>query len=212
MEWFGPLRSLIWHNAGFGSLRSIRRHIEDVEPRYDPTVVPLHHNHDQQSGSGQASQPIKSNPGIVPSGYYSVADYHELYLSGKISPVAVARILLPLIRRDTSPPGEHSIAWFETKVEEVMAAARASARRYKEGKALGILDGVPVTVKDDYDIHGYKTTLGSKNDYTTIPKDGTSTTNWCVRQLEQSGAIILGKASMHEFGLGELLASFFSVS
>lgn len=207
MEWIGPLRNIIWHNAGFGDLRSIRPHIEDIEPRYDPTVVPITAH--EKGSSSATPNPVTSRLDIDPSGYYSVLDYHQLYLKGEISPVAVVRAILPLIRRDTSPPGEHSVAWLETKFEAVMAAARASAQRYKEGKALGPLDGVPTAIKDDYDIQGYKTTLGSRNDYTGIPKKDTPITNWCVTRLEEAGAIILGKLSMHEFGLGRTTFSFF---
>jgi hypothetical protein len=212
MEWLPPVRNFAWRNAGFGSLRSIRAHIEDYEPRFDPTVVPLHHYHHQHdealspAPADVDAEPLKSKPNLPASGYYSVTDYHALYLANEISPVAVAKVLLPLIRRDTTPPGEHSVAWFETRVEDVLAAARASARRYREGRPRGILDGVPVAVKDDYEIQGYKTSLGSRNDYTCVPKDGESTTNWCVRQLEEAGAVILGKSSMHEFGLGKFLS------
>ena len=36
--------------------------------------------------------------------------------------------------------------------------------RYKEGKYLGPLDGVPFAVKDEYEVDGYLTCLGSRND------------------------------------------------
>lgn len=136
------------------------------------------------------------------SGYYSVADYHRLYLSGEITPLAVAKALIPLIRRDVDNPSRYSTAWFETKVDLVMKAARESTRRYKEGKPLGPMDGVPTAVKDEYDIDGYRTCLGSRNDYTSHSTDGSSRTSWAVRKLEEAGVILLGKLSMHEFGLG----------
>jgi Asp-tRNA(Asn)/Glu-tRNA(Gln) amidotransferase A subunit family amidase len=68
--------------------------------------------------------------------------------------------LLPLIRRDTNPPGEHSIAFLDSKVNLVEAAAAASTERYKQGRPLGPLDGVPIAVKDEVELEGYKKSLG----------------------------------------------------
>lgn len=114
----------------------------------------------------------------------------------------MAKAILPLIRGDTTPPGEHSIAWFETRHDLVLAAAEASTLRWKEQRPLGPLDGVPTAIKHDYDIEGYKTNLGSLNDYTTTKAAlGQSTTSWCVKKLEDAGVINLGKLSMHGFGL-----------
>ena len=131
--------------------------------------------------------------------YYSVADYRQLYLSGTLTPTDVAEALLPLIRRDIPNPTEHSLAWFETRADKVLAAARESTRRYREGRSLGPLDGVPTAVKDEYDVAGYRTCLGSRNTYASA--DDGHETSWCVRQLEAAGALLLGKLSMHEFGL-----------
>jgi Asp-tRNA(Asn)/Glu-tRNA(Gln) amidotransferase A subunit family amidase len=141
--------------------------------------------------------------------YYTVADYHRLYVSGELTPTAVAKAILPLIRKDTSPPGEHSIAFFDSKVDLVLAAAEASTLRYKEKRPLGPLDGVPTAIKDEYDIEGYITCLGSKNDYTGKSKDGAPITSWCVKKLEEAGAVNVGKLHMHEFGLGTSLIPLF---
>ena len=145
------------------------------------------------------------------SRYYSAADYHALYLRGEITPLDVATTLLPLIRRDANPPGEHSVAFFETRENLVLEAARASTERYRIGQPLGPLDGVPTAVKDEYDMDGYSTCLGSRNDYTgkitePVPRESqvhapATTTSWLVRRLVRAGAMIIGKTSMHEFGL-----------
>ena len=140
--------------------------------------------------------------------YYSVADYQTLYLSGELTPTAVARTLLPLIRRDTTPCGDYSIAWLDSRIDLILAAADASTLRYKENRPLGILDGVPTAVKDEYDVQGYRTCLGSRNDYTKETATNRSITSWSVARLEEAGAINLGKLSMHEFGLGESLSSW----
>ena len=77
-------------------------------------------------------------------------------------------------------------------------AAEASTLRYLQGRPLGILDGVPIAVKDEVDLDGYKKTLGSARDYT---REGGGT-SWCVKKWEEEGAIIIGKLNMHELGMG----------
>ncbi|KAK3394928.1 amidase signature domain-containing protein [Podospora didyma] len=208
MEWLRWLREYVWRNAGFGSLRNIIAHIEDYEPWFEPQVVPALEplgtdgaDDDKDLVLPKPVEEAKPRPRAAypEARYYSVSDYRELYLSGALTPLQVIEALLPLIRRDVARPTEHSKAWFETKVGRVLEAARASTQRYMENSSLGPLDGVPTGVKDEYDMEGYRTTLGSKNTY-TAPDDQASTT-WCVRKLEAAGAIILGKLSMHEFGL-----------
>lgn len=197
------MRWQVWKNAGFASLRRVRGHIEHVEPRFDPTVFPLEatgSDHELGEEGEQGSEDdIKS---LLQN---SVATYRSLYLSGELTPLDVVQAILPLIRRDLSPPGEHSVAWFDVRVDQVLDAAKASTLRYQTKESLGPLDGVPTTVKDEYDIEGYVTSLGSVNDYTGQQSDNDSITSWCVVKLQEAGAIVMGKVSMHEFGLGNSL-------
>ena len=186
-------------------MRKIRKHLDDYEPRYDPTVIPIIHS-SVSVDSGDNTRTDSNNPTLeksVEKKYYSVADYHALYLCGELTPIAVAKAILPLIRRDISPPGGHSIAWWDSRVDLILAAAEASTLRYKNKSSIGILDGIPTGVKDEYDVDGYRTCLGSKNDYTFEAARGQSITSWCVQKLEEAGAVNLGKLSMHEFGLGK---------
>ena len=131
--------------------------------------------------------------------HYTCGDYHQAYLSGEVTPRAVIDAILPLIRRDVSPPGEHRFAFISVQVDLVRKAADASTERYKQGKPLGPLDGVPIAMKDDGELDGYKRTMGSKLDLTN-PSGGTE---WSVKKMEEAGAIVIGKTVMHEFGLGE---------
>jgi Asp-tRNA(Asn)/Glu-tRNA(Gln) amidotransferase A subunit family amidase len=135
-------------------------------------------------------------PRINARQHYTSADYVSLYKFGKLTPSDVAEALIPLISKD--PEGEYSIAFLESKVELVREAGKASTKRYQEGKSLGPLDGVPVAVKDEVDLKGYKRTLGSALDFTNKDNE----TAWCVQQWEEAGAIVIGKTNMHEIGLG----------
>ena len=84
-------------------------------------------------------------------------------------------------------------------MDAVLAAAQASTERYKSGTPLGPLDGVPVAVKDEVHLKGYKRTVGTKLDF----KNGIDETSWCVKKWEEAGAVIIGKTTMHECGCGE---------
>ena len=186
-------------------MRKIRRHLDDYEPRYDPTVIPSANfsSHLSAEDALQSSSDPSTTENLLEKKYYSVADYHALYLSGEVTPTAVVKVLLPMIRRDISPPGKHAVAWWESRSDLIMAAAEASSMRYKNKRPIGILDGVPTGIKDEYDVDGYRTCLGSKNDYTPEAARGQSITSWCVKKLQEAGAINLGKLSMNEFGLGK---------
>ncbi|KAI5298222.1 hypothetical protein KEM56_004235, partial [Ascosphaera pollenicola] len=185
---FGFIQSYLWHNAGFGVIRDIAD-LDHYSPRYDPTVIPATN---PDAKPRELPHPSRRTGD---EGYYSTADYRALYLAKETTPSAVVEALLPLIRRDITPPGEHSVAFVESKVELVRQAAAESTKRYEQGRSLGPLDGVPIAVKDEVDVAGYRRTVGSALDFTG-PK-----TSWCVEVLEKAGAVLVGKTNMHEFGL-----------
>lgn len=73
-------------------------------------------------------------------------------------------------------------------------AARASDRRRAQGKTLGPLDGIPIAVKDLFDLSGFPTAGGSRAYASDIaPKDS----NVCAR-LKAAGAVIAGKTTTPE--------------
>ena len=60
------------------------------------------------------------------------------------------------------------------------------------------LHGIPVVVKDNYDVVGMPTTAGSIALADWYPPDD----SFQVARLKEAGAVILGKANMHEFAYG----------
>lgn len=205
MEWFRIIREAAWHNAGFDSLRKIQVYLKDYEPHYEPTIIPLPLSESEAKARGrkdQLSALLRENDRPHDLGLYSVADFRALYLSGELTPTDVVKAILPLIRPNGIQPGKHSIAWTEIKLDQILKAAEASTQRYNNKQSLGPLDGIPSGIKDDYDLDGYATTLGSATDHAGVVSDETSSTSWLARKLEDAGVIILGKLHMHEFGLG----------
>ena len=191
---FNSVAAYLWKNAGFDVLRSIKE-LDDYEPRYDPTVVPGKVEGGASHVFLKTSSELEGQGGIVSTRHhYSIGDYNAAYRSGRTSPTTVAETLLNIL----SSSSKYDTVFVDVRKKEILTAAEESTLRFKEGKSLGILDGVPLAVKDEVDLSGCSKTLGSANDLTA--ENGV--TSWCVRKWEEAGAVILGKLNMHEFGLG----------
>ena len=79
--------------------------------------------------------------------------------------------------------------------EEALAAAKQAEAAVVRGDSLGLLHGVPVTVKDSFDMAGLPTLAGSK--FRLGHRGGVDAT--AVARLRAAGAIILGKTNCPEF-------------
>lgn len=76
------------------------------------------------------------------------------------------------------------------------AAARESEKRWVAGRPLGLLDGVPCTVKDLVDLAGFPTRRGSRlSSADPVPHDAPAALG-----LKSAGAVILGKTTTTEYG------------
>lgn len=126
--------------------------------------------------------------------FYTSADYVNAYKSKNTTPTAVAEYLLNIIKEPA-----HKLAFIQIKDDLTLEAAKKSTERYLKGTPLGPLDGVPIAVKDEVDVHGYNKTFGSAK----VFDRGEGETTWSVKRLEEAGAIIIGKTNMHELGTGD---------
>ncbi len=84
-------------------------------------------------------------------------------------------------------------------VDEQRARAEADLadERRRRGEPLGVLDGLPMTVKDSLRTAGLRTTVGSKALAGYVPKLDCLP----VARLRSAGAIVFGKTNMPAFGL-----------
>jgi hypothetical protein len=101
-----------------------------------PTVIPLHPGLSSSYTPNLAPESFKSVPANAPGRYRSISEYHALYVSGELTPLAVVEALLPLIRRDIDQPSNHSVAFIDCHSKAVLEAAKASTLRYQQGKPL----------------------------------------------------------------------------
>lgn len=79
--------------------------------------------------------------------------------------------------------------WVVLNEDGARAAADASARRYREGRPLSVIDGMPVGIKDLIETKDMPTQMGCAAFDGHFPKNDSAV----VRALRDAGAIILGK-------------------
>ena len=120
-----------------------------------------------------------------------VADAARQVKSVELSPVTLAQALLERID-DLDPALQ---AWVTVDREDVLTTARQREEEAQQGRAPGLMHGVPVGLKDIFYTEGMKTTACSRIYADFVPEyDAT-----CVAKLKEAGAIILGKAVTTEF-------------
>ncbi|MGH8957448.1 MAG: Asp-tRNA(Asn)/Glu-tRNA(Gln) amidotransferase subunit GatA [Acidimicrobiia bacterium] len=82
--------------------------------------------------------------------------------------------------------------------EGAMAAASGSDERWRRGEPRGLLEGIPLAVKDNFCTRNLETTCGSQilAGYRP-PYDATA-----VARLREAGAVLIGKTNCDEFAMG----------
>ncbi len=161
-----------------------------VSEHAEPTErAPLCERHASPAPVGAADAAPVATP------FESVADFARAYREGSSTPARVVeRALAAIESSDARAPALRAVV--ACRPREVREDAQASTRRYATGHALGPLDGVPVVVKEEFDVRGYATTGGTR--FLTTPA---TTDAAVVQKFREAGAIVLGKANMHEIGI-----------
>ncbi|OTB00827.1 hypothetical protein M426DRAFT_15054 [Hypoxylon sp. CI-4A] len=188
-----------WKNAKFGLPKDILG-LHNYDWNLQPIVTPIIADGVVQSKAEITPDLEERQPANLAGRFYSAADYHELFKAGKLTPLQVAKALLPIISRGQKPPAKYESSWAVTKENIVLAAAKESTSRYAAGKPLSVLDGVPIGVKDDMDVKGYISHMGQPFNESDPFFTPATKTLWPIAQLEAAGAIVVGKLVMHELG------------
>ncbi|MGW6055835.1 amidase [Streptomyces sp. NPDC055189] len=117
----------------------------------------------------------------------------EAYRKGEFSPVDATRAALR--RAEDVQPVVN--AFVRVDAEEALAQAEESTRRWRRGEPAGLVDGVPVSVKDILLQRGGPTLRGSRTARTEGPWEEDAPS---VARLREHGAVFIGKTTTPEFG------------
>ncbi|MGB3290703.1 MAG: amidase [Burkholderiaceae bacterium] len=124
----------------------------------------------------------------------SLVDAAALLRTKILSPVEYAHACLDRIHRYDAGLN----AFISTDDEGALQAARAAESEIGRGNWRGPLHGVPIALKDLFDIAGQRTSAHSK-----LRMDHVASTDAAVvSKLRAAGAVIIGKTSLHEFATG----------
>ncbi|ETV81879.1 hypothetical protein H257_05433 [Aphanomyces astaci] len=135
---------------------------------------------------------------------WTIHDYTSRYKAGTATPSQVIATVLDAIDASNvlSPP---LLAFVKVNRDAVLQEAAAATERYARGTPLGVLDGVPVAVKDELNVVGYTTSFG-----TSFMNDMATEDDAPIARLRQAGAIFVGKTNMHEIGMGTFGINIFT--
>ncbi len=125
--------------------------------------------------------------------YLSAGELIDAYGDKRLSPVEATEACLARIDKYN----ELLNAFCLVDGGSALAAARESEARWVRGEPLGLLDGVPVAVKDIILTKGWPTRRGS---LTIAPDQPWDEDAPATARLRESGAVLLGKTTSCEFG------------
>ena len=125
--------------------------------------------------------------------WMSACALRDAYAEGRLSPLEATRAVLARI--EALNPRLNAFCLVDP--EAALADARASEARWRAGRPLGALDGVPVSIKDLILTRGWPTLRGS---LTVDPAGPWREDAPAVARLREAGAVLLGKTCTPEFG------------
>jgi amidase len=133
----------------------------------------------------------------------TISDVHAAYENGALTARQLMQMYLDRIEAyDQNGPSINSLISINPLA---LQQADELDRAFKTSGAVGPLHGIPIIVKDQINVLGMKTTLGSVlfRDYQP-EREG-----FAIAKLRAAGAIFLGKATLGELGGGDTHGSLF---
>lgn len=100
------------------------------------------------------------------------------------------------LKRARDPAGEGARVFVQLFEARSLAQAEAADLRWRAGRPLSPMDGIPISVKDLFDVAGSVTRSGSVVLNGAAPAAQTAL---ALQRLERAGAIIVGRTNMTEF-------------
>lgn len=131
----------------------------------------------------------------------SVTDMVTLLSDKKLSSVEITKAYLDSISRQQ----ESINAYITVLYNEAIAQAEKADNARAGGEATSRINGIPVAIKDNICTKGIRTTCASKMLSEFVPPYNATV----VDKLIDSGAVLLGKTNMDEFGMGSTCQNSF---
>ena len=131
---------------------------------------------------------------------WTIRSLRKALADGQTRPTVLAEEALGRANQNAS---QNTYLWLDlawTRAEAVRAEAMPKSEGGPFGDGRGALWGLPISVKDCFDLEGSPTTCGVKF-YRDL--NGTAThDSWLVEQLRAAGAVITGKTHLHPLAYG----------
>jgi aspartyl-tRNA(Asn)/glutamyl-tRNA(Gln) amidotransferase subunit A len=124
----------------------------------------------------------------------SAAELAAAYSHGELSPVQVAHALLE--RMEAWEPRIN--AMYRVQRESALEQARAAESRWRSGRPLSALDGVPLTIKENIYTRGDPAPIGTRANEDMPPQHADAPP---AARVREAGCVILGKTTMPDFGM-----------
>ena len=121
-----------------------------------------------------------------------MAELLSRYRRKELSPVEMVRAVLDRVDRHNGVVN----AWCCVDAERALKRAKESETRWMAGAPRGLLDGIPVGIKDNLLVAGMPARFGSRLTSDAPSKEDAP----AVARLREQGAIVIGKTTMPEFG------------
>jgi aspartyl-tRNA(Asn)/glutamyl-tRNA(Gln) amidotransferase subunit A len=125
---------------------------------------------------------------------FTAARLAAAYAARELSPVEVARQALE--RMQAWEPRIN--AMYRIGAEGALAAAAASEARWRAGKPLSPLDGVPVTIKENIATRGDPAPIGTRANEDAPPQAADAPP---AARVREAGCVVLGKTTMPDYGM-----------
>lgn len=125
--------------------------------------------------------------------FQSATRLAELIRAKEVSPVEVVKAHIQRIE-EVNPKLN---AFVNTTFDTALESARLSEQRITRGEDVGLMEGVPISIKDTIETAGVRTVSGTRLRESFVPEQDAPV----VARLKRAGAIMLGKTNVPEMAM-----------
>ena len=145
-------------------------------------VLPYRGLPQRPAGQGPAASDGEAEPHDLNLAFMTIREQANLLRSGKLSPVELTQTYLDRIDRYDSKLHAFNLVLHD----EALSAARAAEVEIASGKYRGPMHGIPVGVKDQFDLKGHPNTGGCDAYHDNIAREDST----IIARFREAGAMI----------------------